>query len=256
MVLTFGDVRNWNADAVNEAGDAVRARKDRLLRLEDDLAATAVGWGWSGDAATAARRAIGTLNDRAEHLVAEAGSVQRALYDASDSVQNLQHAVKDADARAAANQFTITADGTIRDDAPPLPQPQSRFEAEEMAQIQQHRTRVRAELAHEIQQIMHQAGEIDRTLAGVMTTAAAGAISDGGATSLTAADLSQVTEDGHYKIGDPEKPHIERDDDFEYDSKDAGWRDHLAKVEWLAKLRAAQIAGHLPDGTAMYEHYW
>lgn len=256
MALTYGDVRNWDADAVDEAGNTVRKRKDRLLGLEDDLAATAVSWRWSGDAATAARQKIRKLNDRAEHVVAEASSVQRALYDASDGVRVLQHAVHDADAKAAANQFAITSDGAIRDGAPPMPQPQSRFEAEEMADIQQHRARVSAELDHEIQRIMTQAGEIDRTLADVMTRAAAEAISDGGVTSLAAADVTQVTEDGHYKIGDPEKPHIDRDDDFVYDSKDSNWRDHLNKTEWLAKLRGAQIAGHLPDGTAMYEHYW
>lgn len=256
MVLTYGDVRDWDADAVDEAGDTVRKRKERLLGLEDDLAATAVSWRWSGDVATAARQEIRKLNDRAEHLVAEASSVQRALYDASDGVRDLQHAVKDADAKAAATLYTITSDGAIRDDAPPIPQPQSRFEVEEMADIRQHRARVRAELDHEIQRIMTQAGEIDRTLADVMTKAAAGAISDGGATTLAAADVTQVTEDGHYKIGDPETPPIERDDDFGYDSEDSNWRDHLNKAEWLAKLRAAQIAGHLPDGTAMYEHYW
>lgn len=67
-----------------------------------------------------------------------------------------------------------------------------------MADIQQHRAHVRIELAHEIQRIMTQAGEIDRTLADVMTKAAAGEISDSGATSLAAADLTQVTGDGHY----------------------------------------------------------
>lgn len=256
MVLTYGDVRDWDADVVDEAGNTVRKRKERLLGLEDDLAATAVAWHWSGDAATAARQEIRKLNDRAEHLVAEASSVQRALYDASDGVRNLQHAVKDADAKAAANQYTITSDGAIRDDAPPMPQPQSQFAAEEMADIQQHRTRVRVELDHEIQLILTQAGEIDRALADVMTMAADGAISDSGATSLAAADLTQVTEDGHYRIGDPERPDIERDDDFAYDSKDSNWRDQLNKLEWLAKLRGAQIAGQLPDGTAMYEHYW
>ncbi|MGH3928868.1 MAG: alpha/beta hydrolase, partial [Pseudonocardiaceae bacterium] len=108
MVLTYGDVRSWNADAVDETGNTVRQRKETLLGLEDDLAATAVAWSWSGDAATAARQELRKLNDRAEHLVAEASSVQRALYDASDGVRNLQHAVKDADAKAAANQYTIT----------------------------------------------------------------------------------------------------------------------------------------------------
>lgn len=93
MVLTYGDVRNWNADTVDQAGNIVRQRKETLLGLEDDLAATAVAWTWSGDASTAARRELRKLNDRAEHLVAEASSVQRALYDASDGVRNLRYAV-------------------------------------------------------------------------------------------------------------------------------------------------------------------
>lgn len=256
MVLTYGDVRNWDAEAVDGTGDTVRKRKEALRGLEDDLAATAVTGSWSGDAATAARWELRRLNDRAEHLVAEASAVQRAIYVASDGVRGLQHATKDADAKAAANRYTITSDGAIRDDAPPMPPPQSSFEAGEMAQIQQHRARVRTELDHEIQQIMTQAAEIDRTLANVLTRAADGVVSDSGATSLAVADLTQVTADGHYRIGDPEQPDIERDDDFEYDSKDSNWHDQINKLKWLAKLRAAQIAGHLPDGTAMYEHYW
>ena len=109
--MTYGDVRAWDADAVDEAGNTVRERKERLLGLEDDLAATAVSWRWNGDAATAARQEIRKLNDRAERLVAEASSVQRALYDASDGVRDLQHAVKDADAKAAANQYTLGSAG-------------------------------------------------------------------------------------------------------------------------------------------------
>ena len=172
---------------MDETGDTAGKCTEMQLRLEDELAATAVSWRWSGDAATAARQQIRTLNDRAEHLVAEASSVQRALYDASDGVRDLRHAVTDADAKAAANRFTIPADGAIRDDALPLPPPQSRFEAEEMAQVQQHRARVRAELDHEIQQIMMRAGEIDRTRADVMTKAGAAEISDESAVSLAEA---------------------------------------------------------------------
>ncbi len=65
-----------------------------------------------------------------------------------------------------------------------------------------------------------------------------------------------VTKHGHYKIGNPEKPHIKFDEDFKYDSKDPNLGDHLSKAKWLAILRGAQIAGALPDGTAMYDHYW
>lgn len=80
--------------------------------------------------------------------------------------------------------------------------------------------------------------------------------SDSGATSLAAADVTRVTEDGHYKIGDPERSYIKRDDGFTYNSKDSNWHDELAKWKWLAILHGAQALVHLPDATAMYEHYW
>jgi hypothetical protein len=103
---------------------------------------------------------------------------------------------------------------------------------------------------------MQRAHEIDEALAGVLDKAEAGEVSDQGAASLTEADLTQVTEDGHYRIGDPQRPNIKFGDDFEYDSEEPTAGDHWNKATWLARLRAAQMLGHLPDGTAMYEHYW
>lgn len=61
----------------------------------------------------------------------------------------------------------------------------------------------------------------------------------------------------HFVIGPPTKPDIEWDEDFIYDSKDAGWRDHLEKAKWMAKLRGGQlIRSDLDDATQMYRHYW
>ncbi len=60
-----------------------------------------------------------------------------------------------------------------------------------------------------------------------------------------------------YDFGDPTRPDIEWDEGFVYDSKEAGWRDHLAKAEWMAKLHGGRlIATDLDDATAMYAHYW
>ena len=61
----------------------------------------------------------------------------------------------------------------------------------------------------------------------------------------------------HFVIGPPTKPDIEWDEDFIYGSKDAGWRDHLEKAKWTAKLRGGQLIGSdLDDATQMYGHYW
>lgn len=89
-----------------------------------------------------------------------------------------------------------------------------------------------------------------------LTKAQQAQISDGGATSLTEADVSNKTQDGHYRVGPPDRPDIKFDEDFVYGSKDATAGDHVEKAKWLAKLRGAQLLGMMPDGTEMYEHYW
>jgi hypothetical protein len=246
MTLSYHDVRRWSAEALDAAAETVRARKDRLLALEDELRLAFGPLFWHGEAATAARDRLTALRDRAEHIVAEAGTVQRALYDASDAVVELKNLVMDTDSTAGSNQFSIAADGSVTD-VTTTPVPPAAVDA---------RARMASELAESVRQILSTAQGIDDTLAAVMGQAEAGEISDGGATSLAEADPSQQTADGHYRIGDPQRPDIEFDEDFVYDSEDSGWRDHISKAEWLAKLRAAQIAGHLPDGTEMYEHYW
>lgn len=60
-----------------------------------------------------------------------------------------------------------------------------------------------------------------------------------------------------YVTGPPTKPVIHWDEDFIYDSKNAGWRDHLEKAKWMAKLRGGQLLrSDLDDATQMYRHYW
>lgn len=61
-----------------------------------------------------------------------------------------------------------------------------------------------------------------------------------------------------YRVGPPDRPHIEYDDDFPFESKkgedDIG--DHLSLAEWKAKLRGAQmLRTDLDDSLALYEHY-
>jgi WXG100 family type VII secretion target len=60
-----------------------------------------------------------------------------------------------------------------------------------------------------------------------------------------------------YDFGEPKKPGIEWDEGFEYDSKDSNWHDHVAKLEWMAKLEGGRLVkSDLDDATAMYAHYW
>lgn len=259
MALIYGDVRNWRFDLVDEAGNIARARKDALLGFEEDLDASGVPppWQWQGEAAFAAQREIRRLVDRATDIVAQASAVQRALYEAADAVRALQHQVDETDTLAGVNQFVITSQGEVVDNAAPLPDPESAAMAHEFAEIRGYRKQIRDDLIARLERIMVHASEIDRKLADTLTKAAAGEISDGGATSLAEADLSGVTEDGHYQTGPPQTPEIERDDDFEYNSKNSSPGDFISKAQWLAKLRAAQaLRPDLDDATSFYEHYW
>lgn len=60
-----------------------------------------------------------------------------------------------------------------------------------------------------------------------------------------------------FRVGPPSKPPIAWDEDFEYDSKDAGLSDYLDRVKWVAKLRGGQlIRSDLDDATELYRHFW
>ncbi len=61
-----------------------------------------------------------------------------------------------------------------------------------------------------------------------------------------------------YTMGPPNKPAFQWDESFVYGSRNTPTlQDATSKIEWLAKLRAAQIARpDLTDATRAYEHYW
>lgn len=60
-----------------------------------------------------------------------------------------------------------------------------------------------------------------------------------------------------YQEGPPQRPEIEWDEDFEYDSREPTWDDWKARAEWEAKRRGARaLRPDLDDGLDMYDHYW
>ncbi|GAA1305442.1 hypothetical protein [Saccharothrix xinjiangensis] len=243
MTLSYHDVRRWDADAIETTARSIRTRKDRLIGLEDELDRSFGPLLWHGDSATAARGELRAIRDRAEHLVAEASAVQRALHEASDAVADLSRLVHETESTAGAHHFAIGADGSIADASPQVaPDPQ--------------RARLADELAHAVSRILVAAEEIDRALAHTMAKAEAAGVPDQGATSLAGADVGRRTADGRYRIGAPDRPDFRFDEDFAHGSADPTPGDHLAKAQWLATLRGAQLIGDMPDATQMYEHYW
>lgn len=61
-----------------------------------------------------------------------------------------------------------------------------------------------------------------------------------------------------YRVGPPDRPHIEYDDSYPFESKKGEHTidDHLSLASWKAKLRGAQaLRPDLDDSLALYEHY-
>jgi uncharacterized protein YukE len=242
MSVSYHDVRRWSPDALDAAAKTIRERKERVLALEDELSQAFGPLFWGGEAANAARDTLQAIRDRAERVVAEAGTVQRALYDAADAVIELKNQVADVDSTASGNQFSIGPDGSVTDTATTPATPERAQQA--------------SAIADAVAGILGTAQQIDDALAAVLNSAEQGTIAAEDADTLAEADPTQQTGDGHYRIGPPDRPQIQWDEDFVYDSKEPGFGDELSKAKWLAQLRGAQLLGHLPDGTAMYEHYW
>lgn len=69
-MVSIGDIRAWQPDALDAAFDALTSRQDTLLGLADELDAARVPPGWSGDAASSAASWHGTLAERTRRIVA------------------------------------------------------------------------------------------------------------------------------------------------------------------------------------------
>lgn len=187
MTVRYGDVRTWDAGALDTVATGLRGRQNTLIGLQDELDDARRLPDWHGDAGEGARRSLGDTRNNAEILVAELSAVERALHTASDDVHVLKNRVADNDALAAGYQFGIAADGTIADERAADPPPRSRFEAEELAEIHRHRATIMRQLEQETAAILTAANTIDATLARVLQLAQDRQISDHDATTLAGA---------------------------------------------------------------------
>ncbi|WP_424183573.1 alpha/beta hydrolase [Actinokineospora sp. G85] len=217
---TYGDIRKWQAGPLEATVSGLNQRCDELVGLSDELSASGVPAGWTGEAADAARAERDRLQNSMELLVAAAGAVRRGVAEASDAVEALKHSVAETDSIAERNHFIIRDDGSVVDNAP--------VTAHDPAHIDEYfreRQRVQQELVDRVEQAVRRGTDIDSDLAGVLRAAEKGEINDGGATSLQDALNAGAGQGGLSTIGPPE-------DGSPYDN--AGWWDSLSEAEQQA----------------------
>ncbi len=174
-MVSIGDIRAWQPDELDSAFDALGARRDRLIGLDDEFLGARAPDGWTGEPARAATAAHGALSERARRVVAGISAVRRATGETSDAVLAIQRALGEAENLARAYGFAVSEDGTVgtvTDVHPPaIPDPGQAKE------VQRERAQVQAEVVDRLEQILRRADDID--FAAVLGRAARGEIDDG-----------------------------------------------------------------------------
>lgn len=177
-MVSLGDVKRWNAGALDSVGQTLRQRQAVLLHSGDDFARTIPVAGWQGAAADNAASVHRSLVSPLDHLAAGASIVTKTIQQAADAIPAVQRAITDAEELARKYGFAIRDDGSIADvlthPGPLDPSPADR-------------TRPRQEVIDAIAQAMRTATEIDNDLASVLTRATHGGFGTGNETTVSAA---------------------------------------------------------------------
>lgn len=192
-MVSIGDIRTWRPDELDSAFDALGARRDTLIGLDDELAAARAPDGWTGDAAAAATASHDALSERARRIVAGISAVRRATGETSDAVIAIQRALGEAVDLGRSYGFAVSDDGTVADVHPPT--------SAETREAQ--RERAQAEVVDRLEQILRRADDVDADFAAVLGRAAAGEINDGTGLSLAAAAATGDGSGGLSAIGPP-----------------------------------------------------
>jgi hypothetical protein len=172
-MLTWGQIRRWQSQPLQNAVSAVNAEFNKLVASSDDVRDLNTPYGWVGDAATAATDEGNAIIDVLEEWAAELAACRRALAEAGDGLTGVVHAVREADNLAAAHHFTIADSGEVQDRGLPPDVPESQRE-----DVTRERERVAAELRDRADQALRQAGDIDADVCAVLDRVLSGHVID------------------------------------------------------------------------------
>lgn len=159
-MITFGDLRGWDAGALASASETLEADLRTLERARDALAEEAVPDSWAGASEAAAQQRQAVLVGQIDRHLAEVTDFERAVFSQQPVVQRIRDEVADIDTTAAAQEFSIGADGSVADVADP-----PTFESARLAErYGEERVRLRDALVRRIEDVLDDAFAVDSAL--------------------------------------------------------------------------------------------
>lgn len=240
-MVSYGQVRQWRPEPLDETENQLKSRSDQLLGLADELSTFGAPAGWTGDAAQAAAANLKKISDRMEHIVAEVNAARTALITAADDLTGLQHLVKDADGLARAHSFTIDDRG---DDIDPGVSPD--VPLDQVEAVKRERAIVKSEIQGRVSEILDRAEVLDERLTEVLDKVRQGGITDGGATTLAAAANAGAAQGSlHDHLLAKYQVSVDPDGMTTYPSGAVGWIADQLGIEPLEMT--ASEARHLED---------
>ena len=156
MVLSLADIERWNPDDVREVFHAARNRAEAAKEAADGLASLPAFTTWGGDAADAARHAIGKTRMDLDAHGDEALAVARAADQAADGIADVKSRLDNLRQQAANTHMqideltnTVRPGPDFRGNAAAAQAAAARLQAE-LNSIVAEANRVDDELAHAI----------------------------------------------------------------------------------------------------------
>ncbi|MFD8501048.1 alpha/beta hydrolase [Amycolatopsis sp. NPDC059657] len=135
---------------------ALNAVYNKTIALSDDLRDLNTPHGWSGEAATAAAGKVNQIIDSLEEHAAELAAGRRSFGDTGDAITGVMHGVREAEALAAAQHFTIGDDGVVVDNGPP-----AGIRTDQQEAVARERQKIAAELRERVDQVVRSATDVD-----------------------------------------------------------------------------------------------
>ena len=185
--MNLEDIRQWDIAALAQLEQALRGRLDTVADIQIRLLDIGRLPGWRADGAEAARRDFRITDDKLTDEAAVIGAVRCLAGETEEAVTHLKQVLDGVASDAAANGMSVRDDGGVVDVGP---QPEITPEATAAREL------VREQLRAAARALILQAEDVDADAAAVLTKAAAGEISDRGATTVEAAGAAGFDQGG------------------------------------------------------------